>query len=337
MTVLYALSYGATVIAFAFVVLSLASGLLWLSELIEENSRYSKVIGQRGIYVIIFVHALLYFFDSLPLPQTIFSILCHVVYLQNFSHTWPIIYLTSVSFIASCCMVIIDHFLWFFYFAHLTQEARQRSQRMYRGPRPPQNAPGFAEIATFFGLCVWLAPLFLFLSLSANDNALPTFTGEPPTPSTPSKLTIPTTQQHTSLFKSIFKSLPLDTIPRIRPKRRETEGLIAPQSPTTRSAPSSPLLSSPHTSSLNNIPVSPLISPRFPRTPSGTSFGMGDDVFEEPSLIGSGSRNTPSSFTLSPPPRRSASAYVPASPVQNRRVGLGLRRTVSGKESGDGL
>lgn len=33
---------------------------------------------------------------------------------------------------------------------------------------------GFKEIATFFGICVWLAPLFLFLSLSANDNALPT-------------------------------------------------------------------------------------------------------------------------------------------------------------------
>lgn len=38
------------------------------------------------------------------------------------------------------------------------------------GPAPP----GFAEVATFFGICVWLVPLFLFLSLSANDNALPT-------------------------------------------------------------------------------------------------------------------------------------------------------------------
>lgn len=31
----------------------------------------------------------------------------------------------------------------------------------------------FMDIATFFGVCVWLVPLFLFLSLSANDNALP--------------------------------------------------------------------------------------------------------------------------------------------------------------------
>lgn len=28
-----------------------ASGLLWLAELIEEHSRYAKTIGMRGIYV----------------------------------------------------------------------------------------------------------------------------------------------------------------------------------------------------------------------------------------------------------------------------------------------
>jgi Transmembrane adaptor Erv26 len=46
---------------------------------------------------------------------------------------------------------------------------------MYRGPQ--SRIPGFADIATFFAICVWLAPLFLFLSLSAADNTLPTSTG----------------------------------------------------------------------------------------------------------------------------------------------------------------
>lgn len=32
-------------------VLYIASGLLWLSELIEEHSRTAKSLGQRGIYV----------------------------------------------------------------------------------------------------------------------------------------------------------------------------------------------------------------------------------------------------------------------------------------------
>lgn len=168
-----------------------ASGLLYVSELIEEYSRLAKTIGQRGIYVcstlhpcspnvlnrlhqaIIVLHVLLYFSDSLPLVHTVFSIVCHVVYLQNFSSTWPTISLTSISFLASCAFVIADHFLWFFHFSRVTQEARQL--RTYRGPVP--NVHGFTEIASFFGVCVWLAPLFLFLSLSANDNALPVSAG----------------------------------------------------------------------------------------------------------------------------------------------------------------
>lgn len=36
-----------------------------------------------------------------------------------------------------------------------------------------QGEHGFMDVAAFFGICVWAAPLFLFLSLSANDNALP--------------------------------------------------------------------------------------------------------------------------------------------------------------------
>ena len=119
------------------------------------------------------IHALLYFYDDLPLNRILFSVLCHVVYLQNFTPAWPSISLTSLSFLASCALVICDHFLWFIYFARVTQEARHRAHRAYRGPIPTQPAPGFVEIATFFGICVWLAPLFLFLSLSANDNTLP--------------------------------------------------------------------------------------------------------------------------------------------------------------------
>lgn len=34
--------------------------------------------------------------------------------------------------------------------------------------------PTFTEIASFFGICVWLVPFALFVSLSASDNILPT-------------------------------------------------------------------------------------------------------------------------------------------------------------------
>ncbi|CAG8510242.1 10996_t:CDS:2 [Scutellospora calospora] len=31
------------------------------------------------------------------------------------------------------------------------------------------------DIAAFFGVCVWMVPFAYFISLSANDNALPSF------------------------------------------------------------------------------------------------------------------------------------------------------------------
>jgi hypothetical protein len=38
----------------------------------------------------------------------------------------------------------------------------------------PSDLPSFSQIASFFGLCVWLVPFALFISLSAGENVLPT-------------------------------------------------------------------------------------------------------------------------------------------------------------------
>lgn len=37
--------------------------------------------------------------------------------------------------------------------------------------------PSFSEISAFFGLCVWLVPFALFVSLSAGENVLPSSVG----------------------------------------------------------------------------------------------------------------------------------------------------------------
>ncbi|KAJ6628888.1 transmembrane adaptor Erv26-domain-containing protein, partial [Mycena sp. CBHHK59/15] len=90
-----------------------ASGLLYVSELIEEHSRLAKVIGQRGIYVILVLHGLLYLSDSLPLLHVAFSAGCHLVYLQNFSHTWPLISLTSPRLLPLVCWSLPTTFFGF--------------------------------------------------------------------------------------------------------------------------------------------------------------------------------------------------------------------------------
>ena len=130
---------------------------------------------------IITLHIILYFTDSLPLLPTAFSIFSHLIYLQNFSSSWPYISLTSLKFLASCVLVVADHFTWFFHFVQRAQEQKKWKGPKYRygsasAPKGSGYAAGeetFMDIAAFFAVCVWFVPLFLFLSLSANDNALP--------------------------------------------------------------------------------------------------------------------------------------------------------------------
>ncbi|KAI0832586.1 DUF396-domain-containing protein [Trametes gibbosa] len=325
MTLLHLLSYVGGAAAFIFVTLSLASGLLWISEVIEEHSRASKTVGQRCIYGIILLHILLYFYDALPPKHILFSIFCHVIYLQNFTPSWPFISLSSPGFIASCVLVVIDHFMWFFYFARITQEARHRAHRSYRGPDMAHPVPNFGEIATFFGLCVWLSPLFLFLSLSANDNALPmNATGAAEIPTSPTSTSHPgVARSRTSLFKALYDALPIDSIPRLRPRarRRDTsEGIIAPRSP--RTAPPSPSLGPVPT--MNGLP-SPMLSPR--RVSSDT-YRPGS-----PSQFAYNNPADPSSFSLSTPPRRSIGDGPPG-PVGPGGRRLEMTRRVASTYSG---
>ncbi|KAI0700743.1 transmembrane adaptor Erv26-domain-containing protein [Cytidiella melzeri] len=310
MSLLHYLSYGGAVAAFVFITLSLASGLLWLSELIEEHSRISKSIGQRAIYIILLLHVLLYFSDSLPLHLTLFSMACHVVYLQNFTAQWPMVSLTSVAFLASCVLVVVDHFFWFFHFARITQDARHRTRTGYRGQLPVKDVPGFAEIATFFGVCVWFAPLFLFLSLSANDNALPSmnFTSEGAVPTTPTRSV--STASRGSLFKTLYDALPVDSLPRLRPKpRREASGIIAPPSPAARPVPSP--LPSPGIPGLARVPSMTNLPP--PRSPSRATRSPheGSRTLSPNSLEGYTAPDPFSSFSLGAPPKRLAAERSP--------------------------
>ena len=262
-------------------------------------SHHCPGINIKG-QVIISIHLSLAFTDSLPLHKIAFSILCHVVYLQNFSYTWPVISLTSPSFVASCILVVADHFLWFFHFARRSHEAREAAHMAYRGG-PVVRPPTFGDMATFFGLCVWLTPLFLFLSLSANDNTLPTAGELPflPSPiarshpranagsldavSSPSAASFPTSVQRSRPARSSLFRLMFGFIPGLRrASSRSAEGLIAPPSPGIP-------------------PMSPSHAHSFtPRTPT-RSTSHGEAL--EPTSSG-----LLSDFSLNhPPPRRAMS------------------------------
>lgn len=69
---------------------------------------------------------------------------------------------------------MVNHYVWFRHFSDSQSRAYQRTSYFDKA-----DVPSFAQIASYFGLCVWLVPFALFVSLSAGDNVLPTMGTEP--------------------------------------------------------------------------------------------------------------------------------------------------------------
>ncbi|KAK5123978.1 hypothetical protein LTR85_002175 [Meristemomyces frigidus] len=171
MWILPLLGYLGLALGFLFLTLAIASGLYYLSELVEEHTVFAKKTLTRLIYAIIVLLLLLAVVDKFPYTLSALSIGSHIVYLQNLRR-FPIVKLTDPVFILSCILVLGNHWLWFRHFS-----APPPAKDRY-GYWEAQQLPSFTEIASFFGLCVWLVPFALFVSLSAGENVLPSMGSE---------------------------------------------------------------------------------------------------------------------------------------------------------------
>lgn len=169
--ILQLISYVGMASSFILITMAIACGLYYLSELVEEYTVVTKRLLNRAIIIIIGLLAMLWLVDGFPFKLTAFAIGSHLVYQQNLKR-FPFISLTSKTFISSCILVLTNHYLWFRYFSDPSiPPAIILSERPgYSGPMHPP----FAQVASFIGICVWLVPFSLFVSLSASDNVLPT-------------------------------------------------------------------------------------------------------------------------------------------------------------------
>ncbi|KAI9729091.1 MAG: erv26 super protein [Chrysothrix sp. TS-e1954] len=181
MVVLATTGYLGLVLGFCFLVLAIASGLYYLSELVEEHTVIAKTFLTRMIYVVIALLLLMWLVDGFPAWRCLLSVASHVVYLQNLRR-FPIVKLTDPVFLASCTLVLLNHYIWFRHFSAPPPHSPSSSKAPYRRVSPYENPydpyPSFTEIASFFGLCVWLVPFSLFVSLSASENVLPSMGSE---------------------------------------------------------------------------------------------------------------------------------------------------------------
>jgi hypothetical protein len=78
-----------------------ASGLYYLSELVEEHTVFAKRFLSRLIYSIMALQVLLCVVDRFPFLLTALGLFSHVVYLGNMRR-FPFVKLTDPLFLSSC-------------------------------------------------------------------------------------------------------------------------------------------------------------------------------------------------------------------------------------------
>ncbi|KAL1843874.1 hypothetical protein VTJ49DRAFT_7225 [Mycothermus thermophilus] len=175
MWILPLVGYLGSVVGFCFMTLAIASGLYYLSELVEEHTVMAKRFLTKLIYSIMALQLLLCLIDRFPFFPTALGIFSHFIYLGNMRR-FPFVKLSDPLFLTSCVLVLLNHYVWFKHFSSHQERAYQNMSTYYD---TPSDIPSFSQIASYFGLCVWLVPFSLFVSLSASDNVLPTMGSEP--------------------------------------------------------------------------------------------------------------------------------------------------------------
>jgi hypothetical protein len=101
MWILSLVGYTGAALGFCFLTLSIASGLYYLSELVEEHTVIAKRFLTRLIYTVIVVQTLLWLVDGFPFWGTLLGVTAHVVYLGNMRR-FPFVKLSDPLFLLSC-------------------------------------------------------------------------------------------------------------------------------------------------------------------------------------------------------------------------------------------
>ena len=125
----------------------------------------------------IVIQILLLLVDRFPFSLSLLSVLSHLVYASNLRR-FPIVKLSDPLFILSCVLVGLNHWLWFRHFSKPLAPPPATSAWRQPYHHSVDDVPSFTEVASYFGLCVWLVPFALFVSLSAGENVLPSMGSE---------------------------------------------------------------------------------------------------------------------------------------------------------------
>lgn len=119
-------------------------------------------------------------FEDFPLSMNASGIVAHLTHLFILN-SFPVVVLNSPQFLLAIVMLVVNHYLAFSYFGNVYHPFSEVCfQWHYRFLSLCQTIShvsllcSFSQVIGYFTLCLWLVPFALFVSLSANENVLPT-------------------------------------------------------------------------------------------------------------------------------------------------------------------
>ena len=152
---MYALSWIAFILIAVCLTISVAAGMYYVAELIEEYTSVAKRIIRIMLITVTVLNILLLIFET----QFTWT-LCGIGLLSNIIYfcilaDFPVIGFLSPTFLFAMVLLIVHHYFAFSFFNH--------------------HYYPFPEILAYFTIFVWTVPFCFVLSLSANDYVLPQY------------------------------------------------------------------------------------------------------------------------------------------------------------------
>ena len=153
---MYVLSWISFVFIAMCLTISVAAGMYYVAELIEEYLTAAKRMIRYILITVTSCNIFLTVFET-QFTWTVCSIgiLSNIMYFFILSG-FPVIDFLSPTFLFSVILLIMHHYFAFTFFSN--------------------HYFPFAEILAYFTIFVWLLPLCFVLSLTANDYVLPQYT-----------------------------------------------------------------------------------------------------------------------------------------------------------------
>uniref|UniRef100_A0A182QFG0 Protein TEX261 n=1 Tax=Anopheles farauti TaxID=69004 RepID=A0A182QFG0_9DIPT len=153
MSFLTLLSYVSLLVQICFITISIAAGLYYLAELVEEYTVIAKKVIKWMVAVTTVLYVIFIFTENFSWTMMLCGLGAQALHALILNH-FPYVRFLSPAFIGAVVLLVANHYLALVYF-----------QLQYHT---------FSEVLAYFTLCLWLVPFALFVSLSANDNVLPT-------------------------------------------------------------------------------------------------------------------------------------------------------------------